>query len=249
VLLAALTVLGIACAALPASVIAHILPGGIRAEDFSGSVWHGSAGRITANGRPAGALEWRLHPWPLLRLHLAADLHWVKGGFVLDGALDATTQRLVASDVQGGGPIGDLRDFGVAAGWRGTAGVRIKQLSADISTAAATVTSAVGDITLADVGAPQLASGADLGGYSLSFDDAVLAPDAPLTAALADTGGPLIVNATLTLSAKTRSGLLSGTVKERADVPAALRAQLENLAQFRPRDAQGRIPVDLEFTF
>ena len=35
---------------------------------------------------------------------------------------------------------------------------------------------------------------------------------------------------------------------ELVTAPAALVSQLENLVQLRGRDAQGRIPVDLEFT-
>jgi hypothetical protein len=42
--------------------------------------------------------------------------------------------------------------------------------------------------------------------------------------------------------------MLSGTVKERSDAPPALRSQLANLTQLHPRDDQGRIPVELEFT-
>jgi hypothetical protein len=249
VLIGVLAALAAAIAALPASVIARFLPGGVSADDFSGTVWHGSAGRITANGRAAGALEWHLHPLALLSLHVAADLHWVKGGFVLDGAADLAHHKIAASNIEGGGPIADLRDFGVAAGWRGSANVRVKELSADVTSAGVTPKSAVGVITVADVGAPQLAGGADLGGYALNFANTALAPDGEATATLTDTGGPLGVNATITLSAKTRSGLLSGTVQARADAPAALRNQLESIAQLHARDAQGRIPVDLEFTF
>ena len=71
-----------------------------------------------------------------------------------------------------------------------------------------------------------------------------------MSATLTDTGGgPLAVNATLQLSMKARSGIFSGTVKERQDIPPPLRSQLDNLAQLHARDAEGRLPVDLEFTF
>ena len=79
-------VLAVVVAALPASIITHFLPPMVQAEDFSGSLWHGSAGRINVNARPAGALEWRLHPASLLGMAVAADLHWVKVGFVMDDA-------------------------------------------------------------------------------------------------------------------------------------------------------------------
>jgi hypothetical protein len=46
-----------------------------------------------------------------------------------------------------------------------------------------------------------------------------------------------------------RTGMLSGTLKERPEAPMSLHNQLNNLAQLRPRDAAGRFPVELEFTF
>lgn len=247
-LIGVLAVIAIVVCVLPASMITHFLPPAVQAEDFSGSVWHGSAGRITANGRPAGALEWNVHPLALLRLHLATDLHWVKGGFVLDGSADLAHGRLAASSISGGGPIDDLRDFGLGAGWRGSAGVHIEELTADLSASGAALTSAIGDITVSDVSSVRVASGANLGSYDLHFQPAS-ADGAGMSAALADTGGPLAVNASIQISMKTRSGLFSGTVKERPDASPALRSQLNNLAQLHARDAEGRLPVDLEFTF
>ena len=75
-----------------------------------------------------------------------------------------------------------------------------------------------------------------------------ITPDADASAELTDTGGPLAVQAVLHFSAKDHTGLLSGTVKERPDAPPALRKQLESLEQLHARDAEGRIPVELEFT-
>jgi len=243
-----LAALAVAISALPASMVTHFLPAAIHAEDFSGSVWHGSAGRITAMGRDAGALEWRLHPAALLHLRAAAELHWVKGGFELDASADADRGGVEVRNIEGGGPIEDLRDLGVAPGWHGVAAVDVKQLKARLSGSAASIQSAVGDVTVADLAAPQVAAGSDLGGYSLHFADAALNPDSEATAELVDTGGPLAVNAEIRFFAKERRAVLSGTVKERPDAPAALRSQLANLAQLRPRDAEGRIPIDLEFT-
>ena len=255
-LIGVLAVIVVVVCVLPASLIARFLPPTVQAEDFSGSVWHGSAARIAINGRPAGALEWEIHPLALLRTHLVVDLHWVKGGFVLDGSADCTGTRLAASGITGGGPVEDLQDFGVAAGWRGTAGVRVTRLTADLSGTGAVLTSMIGDITVSDVSSRQFASGANLGGYDLRFNAPRESDPTPassggtdLSAVLNDTGGPLAVNATLQLSMQTRSGLFSGTVKERPDIPPALRNQLDNLAQLHARDAEGRLPVDLEFTF
>jgi hypothetical protein len=248
-LIIVLAVLAVGLSALPSSLITHFVPASVHAEDFSGSLWHGSAGKISLNARDAGALEWRLHPAALLHLAVAADVHWVTGGFVLDGAVHYDrSSGLEASNIQGGGPIQDLRNFGLGNGWRGTAKVQIKQLKLTISGAVATVQSVVGDITVSDLAALELAHGADLGGYALHFPDAAIGPDAEATAELNDTGGPLGVQAVIRYSGKERRGTLTGTLQERADTPAALRNQLENLAQLHARDAHGRIPVDLEFT-
>ncbi|HTV95323.1 MAG TPA: type II secretion system protein N [Steroidobacteraceae bacterium] len=248
-LIGLLAALGVAIAVLPASLASRVLPSGVQATDFSGTLWHGSAGRIMAGGRDAGALEWHLHPGALLRLRVAADLHWVKGGFDIDGAADLGHGDLTLTAVQGGGPISDLRDLGVAAGWRGLASVRLQTLSADLSPKGLVLRSAVGEVDVADASSPQIAAGADLGSYALSFADPSLPPDGEIAATLVDTGGPLSLNATITVSPQARTGLLSGSIKERADAPPALRRDLDNVAQLHARDPQGRIPVDLEFTF
>ncbi len=244
--LAALTV---AVSTLPASLAARFLPAAVQAEDFSGSIWHGSAGRVTVNARNAGSVEWRLHPEALLRLRVAADLRWVRGGFVLDGAAGLERNAWFVSGVHGGGPIEDLRGLGLPAQWRGSAQVHIQELRAALAGAAITLQAAVGDITVSDLASPLVARGANLGGYTLQFADPALTPDSDATAQIADTGGPLSVEAVVHFSAKQRSAMLSGSVKERADAPAPLRAQLEDLARLHVRDAQGRIPIDFEFTF
>jgi hypothetical protein len=241
-------VLAVVISALPASVVAHLLPAAVRAEDFSGTVWHGSAGRITVAGRDAGALEWRLHPAALLHLRVAADLHWVKGGFVIDGAAEIGRGTLVASDIEGGGPIEDLRDLGLAPGWRGIAKIQVTELKAALSSSAPALQAAVGSISVSNIASAQVADGAQLGGYLLRFADRAITPDSDATAELTDTGGPLAVDAMIHFSAQQRRGMLTGTIKERDEAPPALRAQLDTLAQLRPRDAQGRLPVDLEFT-
>lgn len=249
VLIALIAAIAVVVAVLPASLARNFLPPTVKAEDFSGTLWHGSAGRISVAGRDAGALEWHLRPLAFLKLRLAADLHWVKGGFVVDGAADMGRSDVQASDLRGGGPIGDLATLGVAAGWRGIAEIRIRKIAADLSAPGPSLRSAVGEIDVADVSSPRVAGGADLGSYALTFDDAALSADGDARAALVDKGGPLSLDAAITLTPKTSSGMLTGTVKEREDAPPALRKELDDLAQLRARDAQGRIPIDLEFTF
>jgi hypothetical protein len=248
-LIALFAVLAVVIAVLPASLANKFLPAGVRAEDFSGTLWHGSAGRINVGGRDAGALEWRLHPLALFALRLDADLHWVKGGFVVDGTAAVSRSDFQASDLRGGGPIADLSSLGVAPGWRGSAQVGIRRIAADVSGPIPLLRAAVGEIDVSDLSSPQVAAGSDLGSYALTFDDAALSADGDARAALVDKGGPLSLDASLTLTPKTRTALLAGTAQEREDAPPALRKELDNVAQLRPRDAQGRIPIDLEFAF
>jgi hypothetical protein len=238
-------VLAVVVAALPASLITHFLPPSVHAEDFSGTLWHGSAGTIRVNASDAGALEWRLHPAALLRLKVDADLHWVKVGFVINGTVTVERGGFTARGLSGGGPIEDLRDFGVAAGWRGNADVHISVLQGD----SARLSAAAGEITVSDIASAQLAGGANLGSYDLRFPESAVSADGSIDSELTDTGGPLQIQARIHFSPAERTGLLSGTLKERAGFPPALSSQLDSLAQLRGRDREGRIPVDLEFKF
>ncbi len=238
-------VLAVVLTSLPASLLKHGLPPLVHAEDFSGSLWHGSAGRITLNSHDAGALEWRLHPAALLGMTVAADLHWVKVGFVIDAAVRLSRQGLDLHAVKGGGPIQDLQDLGVAAGWRGTAVVNFSELKGNLMKPRA----AVGNVQVSNLSSAQIAGGADLGGYVLNLDDKAVDADGNVTAHIVDAGGPLELQTLVHFSPTERTGMLSGAVRERPEASAALRSQIDSLAQLRGRDPQGRIPLDLEFRF
>jgi len=245
VLIGLVAVLGVIIAALPASIITRFLPPSIHAEDFSGSVWHGSAGKFSVAARDAGALEWHLHPASLLALAVAADVHWVKIGFVLDAVLRVNSHGYTAQHVVGGGPLEDLREFGVPPGWRGTATINVEELTGDFTRP----TALSGDMTVSDVSAAQFADGADLGGYAVHLDPKSVDAEGNVAAQIKDTGGPIELQANVRVSTKEHQALLTGTVKERAETPPALAQQINNLSQLRPRDPQGRIPIDFEFSF
>jgi hypothetical protein len=230
---------------LPASMLARFLPSSVHADDFSGSLLHGAAGRLQVAGRDAGAVEWRLHPAALLRLTVVADIHWVKIGFVIDGAVEVSRNHFAARDVHGGGPIENLGDLGVAPGWRGIATVGLDEVSGSVSR----LDAAVGKIEVANLSSTGIAAGSDLGGYELLMPKGSVAPDGTLSATLNDTGGPVELRAQIQLSPAARTGMLSGTLKEGPDASADLRNQLASLAQMHARDANGRFPVDLEFSF
>jgi Type II secretion system (T2SS), protein N len=245
VLLALIVMSGAAIYVAPASLAARFLPPQVHAEDFSGSLLHGAAGKISINARDAGAIEWQVHPLALLRLALLVDVHWVKIGFLLDGTADLGAHSIVARDVRGGGPIENLRELGFAASWRGSAHLNFAEIKSDFRT----LESAVGKIEVSDITSADIADGSDLGSYVLQLAPGSIAADGTLTATLADSGGPVEAQAQIRFLPATRTGMLSGTLKERAEASPALRNQLNNLAQLHPRDAAGRFPVELEFTF
>src|SRR5579859_4286182 len=248
VLIAVLAALSVALIAAPASLVTRFLPPFVNAGDFSGTLWHGSTGRIAVNGRDAGAVEWHLHPWALLRLTASADLHWVKVGFVADGSADVSSAGFALHDVEGDGRVEDLADLGVAVGWRGVASFRFSRLTGVFAGGAATLVSAAGDLSVSKLASAQFADGADLGGYVLHLGDGAIAPSGDATAELADTGGPLELRAIIHFDAKNHVGTASGAVKERPGAPPALLAQVDNLTQLHRRDAEGRVPFELEFT-
>jgi Type II secretion system (T2SS), protein N len=231
--------------ALPASVVGHFLPQQVHAEDWSGTAMHGAAGKFSVDGRDAGAIEWQLHPLALLRGLVVMDVHWVKVGIVIDATTEIDRRGMTLHDIRGGGPIESLTDFGLAAGWRGNATVSIEELKTDF----AKPLSAVGKIEVANISSASIAAGANLGSYVLQLPAGAVAADGSISANLKDTGGPIEVEAEIRISPTARTGFFSGALKERPEAPAALRAEIQNVAQLRPRDAHGRFPAELEFTF
>jgi general secretion pathway protein N len=237
-----LVIIAVVGFALPASLVGRFLPPPIHAEGFTGSIWHGSAARISVDSRPVGALEWRLHPLALLSSSVVADLHWVKGSTVIDGNVALDHQGFVARGVRGGGPIEDLRDLGVAPGWHGNTTLDLREIKGSFNA----ISAAAGSIDVSALSSGSVAAGADLGSYQVT-----LAPDAvnvgSISATIKDTGGPLEARAEFHYTPASHLGLLSGTIRERPEASQALRAELTNLTQLKPRDSAGRIRIDLEF--
>jgi hypothetical protein len=242
VLLTAVAIVAVVLSALPASMIAHFLPPQIQADDFSGSIWHGSSGHISVASRPAGALEWRLQPLSLLSLAVAANVRWVEGASVIDGDVTVDRHGFTARNVRGGGPLADLQVIGMASGWSGNTTLDLQELKGSFDN----LESAVGTIAVSALASNTIAHAADLGGYVLTLNPSAANADT-LAATLKDTGGPLAVLADIHYVPSAHSASLSGTVKERDGASPALRDELSRLAQMTPRDNLGRIPVELEF--
>ena len=240
-----LVVLGVLVTALPASAIKSMLPPTVSADDFSGSIWHGAAGKIRVGGKEAGALEWRVDTAALLHATLDLDLHWAHRGFGVDAnaALERGGAKL--TNLHGGGSFEDLHDLGLPGAWRGLAAIDFPSLTTDY----ARLLSAQGSLKVMNAAAPQLADGAELGSYQLDLGPAAIDPNGTITAQLHDIGGPVRLQGTVVLMPAQHSGTLTGTLKETGGTSPALAKEIAGLAQLRGRDREGRIPIDLEFSF
>ncbi len=242
---------------LPASVLTHFLPDTVKLEELSGTLWHGSAQKLRVEGRDSGSVEWVLHPSGLLYFKLVADLHWVKSGVQIDGSIVLDKSNFEIHNLRGNGPIEDLRDFGVPSGWIGQADIHLNPVAGTFTR----ITRVSGDIKVEQIASAQIANGTSLGGYNLHFPNnldpsnstplggsAVDASDI-INLSLTDLGGPVEAKASVKLVMTEHTATLTGTVKARSDAPASLQEEIQRLAQMRGRDAQGGVPVDVEFTF
>ncbi len=254
-LVGVLAALVVIAAVLPASLARRFLPPAVSVEDFSGTIWHGSAGHVRVLGREAGALEWELHPAALLHLALDARLHWVQQSFVLDALLEASSGRLRLSNVEGGGPIEDLHGLGLPPGCAGLAQINLRELEARLTAQQLEPVSLAGTVLVSGLVWPPLGDHADLGAYRLEVPatgpgaGSGAADPGEISGRLTDAGGgPLGLEADLHYAPSTHLGTLSGTVVRRGPLPPGLERGLNDIAAMHAPDPQGRIPLDLEFT-
>jgi general secretion pathway protein N len=243
VAIAVLAAVGFVIAFLPASMAQRFLPPDVQASGPSGTIWHGSFSTVSARGHQFGALEWRLHPLALLGGKLGASVRWAKQDFVVDADVETSGSSFAAHQVHGGGSLQSLADLGFTHGWNGTGTVAIEAFVLKDRK----ITAASGSVNFSGLKSAQFES-ADLGGVEVSFPADAVQADGTATAQVRDTGGPLQLQGTVSLAPAQSLATFTGAIKERGELPAALRQQLDNLMQMRGRDPQGRIPLDIEFS-
>lgn len=243
-----LTLAGLVAAAgfllfnLPAALALKFLPGDLQASGPSGTLWHGSISNLSSRGRDMGALEWHVHPWPLLTGRLSAAVHWVRQDISVNSEIAASRSRLNAHDMNGGGPLSSLADLGLTRGWNGKLEIDIGQFTLS----AGRILAATGEARLLGLHSTEF-PGADFGNVVLAFGPGSVQEDGTAIAQLHDTQGILQLEGNLTLALGQHLATFSGTLKERSPLPPALAQRIAELAQMRGRDPQGRIPFDIEF--
>ncbi len=230
-------------ALLPARVAVGML--GIPATavaGLSGTVWNGAVQRFSLGNISLGPVLWHVQPSRLLTGKIAADVQ----ATLPDGFVNATVALALggawsASGVEAAAPLAWL------APAMGNAGSQLTARFDRLVVNKGRVEVAVGSLQLAGVILPIPTAGQQLGPgtYTLTFSTGQLGPDDLLTGALTDTGGPLEIVGTVTITPP-RSYEVTGTAKPRADAPPELRNALQMLG---PATSDGRHALSLAGSF
>jgi len=221
-------------ALLPARVAVAVLglPEGA-ASGVAGTVWQGTAERVSAAGIDFGPVRWNAHPIRLLTGSVAADVEAV----LPDGFFNGTVAlglggKVAIRGLEAAAPLAWLAPAAGAAG--GQVAARFEK----VDLLAGRVESAVGTLNVAGVVLPIPTAGGQLdpGAYSVAFDAEALEPDEPLSGLLSDAGGPLEIVGTVTFTPP-RSYELKGTARPRPEAPPEIRNALQMLGPATPDGA------------
>lgn len=225
---------------LPARVLGFFLPGQVTVGHLAGTVWHGHTDSFAIDGRPYGALEWKLHP-----------LHLFRGRLALDGHLSSTTRdlrglfalglghSLQAWNVELRWPVDSLPFKGVPPGWNGMVQATLREAALKDGK----IQVLIGTLDARDLHKPPPENVA-VGSYRLTFDEKSKQGN-KLVGRLQDLDGPMEVSGTVTFDAG-QPIMIAGLVKPR---PGAAESILNTLNFLGPPDAQGRRPFSTEVAY
>jgi general secretion pathway protein N len=239
VALGVLAYLLFAIVTLPAHLVLDRMRPAIDAGGVEGSVWRGSAQVVRVGGTNLGALTWKLHVLPLLRLRTQAEVRVSRTDGFAQGVVSASGSNIRIADFAAAIPLATLPPQVAPGGWSGMLNARLSELVL----VDGWPTSAAGDVEVADLTGPA-SRPAKLGSYAIKFPAPSSPPDV-LAGTLNDVAGPIQIAGTIQLKAADRSYLIDGQVATKPDAPADFARTLEFLG---PPDAQGRRPFSLSGT-
>jgi Type II secretion system (T2SS), protein N len=208
-------------------------PDSVVLSGVSGTVWAGRAALASVGGLPMRELEWDLAALPLL---IGRASGHISGRFA-DGFVDtsamATMRTLNLTDLELATSLDTLGVWLPLQGARGSVSVNLEELTLRNTWPL----SIVGTVRVGQLEVPPLVPGGNatlvpLGSYELTNFELA---ERRLAAQLRDTDGPLEVSGAVTLALPAAGSLqgavpsFDGRVRERADLPAALREPLEFL--------------------
>jgi type II secretion system (T2SS) protein N len=229
-LLAAIIFLATIAARLPASMLISRLPPNVHCEEPAGTIWHGGCGVLGAEGVSIPQFSWTLHPLPLLRLAISADLQGAdpnNGGSAT--VLLGHNGDLTASAVQAVVPLGPTPSF-LPAGITATLTLALPAVA--MQGDHLTRLSGTAELHNVHVANPAL----DLGSFQVQL--APESADATVTdGRIHDLDGPLKVDGLLHLQ-QTGNFEINGTVAPRSTASDDLSRTLQMF--LGPADAQGQ---------
>jgi hypothetical protein len=225
---------------LPAKWMAWMLPPQVQCASWKGSVWRGQCTGLTVAqaGAPleVESLQWTLHPLSLLRLAVKADFNLRTAQGTMSGVAElGRKQRLAVGNLTANAVFDRRLATMLAEGWNG----QLEARGVAVKMQGNTLQELSGELVLRDF---RDARGASFGSYRVAF---VPVPASPFTGTITDSGGPLAVAGTVTISAD-RRWELDVFITPRPDASEELRSRLQFLAA---PDASGRHRLQSEGTF
>jgi len=228
-------------AVLPARWIGGLVPSAVQCQQWRGTLWRGRCRQLTVSAPQMQAVTletvgWTLHPLPLLRGRLSAEVTLTDARGDAAGHLEFTHKGLlVLRGVSARVLVDPALPTAMPAGWRG----RVELGDLEVDWQSNQLRHLQGELRFLDLRDEQ---GRLLGNFNLSFPPST-AP--PFAGQLSDAGGPFDVRAVLTLSAD-RHWNVQGTVAARSDADPGLTRFLELLGA---PDSDGRYPLAMEGSF
>ncbi len=204
-----------------------------------GTVWSGAAQQLQYRKRVVGAVDWRLSLWGLLLGRVGGDLRLVQGDAYLQSEARApiSGEELALSELEGRLPLPTIQPFlpMIPLPLDGVVSLKLQQLELSSE---GRLQRAEGRIVWhqAGVTAPQPLAFGDL---QLSL---TTAEEGVIEGRISDSGGPMQLNATLTLQADGGYNL-KGKVSARESAPKELRSSLALLGR---ADSQGNYPLNFK---
>jgi len=240
-LLAALVVLFLATVVVrfPARWALGLAPKGTSCATVTGSAWQGSCLGLQAQGLHVDTLDWQLHPLALLRMRLGASLQASDARFTARGDIElGIGARVAVHALSAAFPLDATLLPMLPRGWLGQAQVEL----ASAQFTQGRPSGIVGTIAVQSL--RQLSPLLEFGNYTLRF---TTPPDAQgrQRGDLADAGGPLALNGTVTLGTDGQYEI-EGMAAAREGAPPELTRMLELLG---PADSAGRRPFSVAGTF
>jgi general secretion pathway protein N len=228
--------LAFALSMMPAATVYRLFaPDALRLAGVDGTLWSGSATLGSAGGLPMRDIVWRVEALPLLTGRVAARVQARLADGFIETDVSAGVGGVVLDDLRGSTSVPALTPLVPLQGVDGLVSVSMRRLRLEDGWP----TEAVGEARIAELRVPPLLSrgAADelisLGNYEIAFDDA----PSGIAARIRDTGGPLEVDGTLTLSADRRYAL-EGRAAARPDAPPEVIQGLDLMAG--EPDAEGK---------